>query len=276
MSPQAPRESEPIFFASICHPTTYATAQPIESEKKMSSSCCGSSPAKEPQRGSVSTELPIVIIGTGPVGLAAAANCAQRGLPFLILDKGSRVGHAVESWAQVRLFSPWRYNMEKQSRSLLEKTDWQAPDDEALPSGRELLEQYLQPLAAHPSIQPFLRLNAEVVTVGRKNLDRVRSSGRESQPFELTLAGGERSTWSERHKRYETRAKPSTMAYYSICRRSAGSTSILLATTSGGRDGGLGKGSTGRCVSTKKLSVQFLTNSVVTRRSAESSIPDEG
>ena len=157
----------------------------------MSSSCCGSSPAKEPQRGSVSTELPVVIIGTGPVGLAAAANCAQRGLPFLILDKGSRVGHAVKSWAQVRLFSPWRYNMEKQSRSLLEKTDWQAPDDEALPTGRELLEQYLQPLAAHPSIEPFLRLDAEVVAVGRKNLDRVRSAGRESQPFELTLADGE-------------------------------------------------------------------------------------
>jgi thioredoxin reductase len=157
----------------------------------MSSNCCGGSPSDRPQSTEDLSRLPVVIIGAGPVGLAAAANCVQRDLPFLLLEKGPSVGHAIENWAHVRLFSPWRYNVESQARTLLEETNWTAPDAEVLPTGRDLVEQYLKPLADHPGIQPFLRLNSEVLSVGRKNLDKVRSAGRDDQPFAISLADGE-------------------------------------------------------------------------------------
>ena len=38
------------------------------------------------------SELPVVVIGAGPVGLAAAAELAERGLPFRVLEAGGRVG----------------------------------------------------------------------------------------------------------------------------------------------------------------------------------------
>lgn len=49
----------------------------------------------------------VVIIGAGPVGLAAGAHALERGLTPLILEAGSQPGHAIRQWSHVRLFSPW-------------------------------------------------------------------------------------------------------------------------------------------------------------------------
>src|SRR5439155_24662083 len=56
--------------------------------------------------------LPVVVIGAGPVGLAAAAHLSERGLPFLVLEAGDGIAASVREWGQVRLFSPWRYNID--------------------------------------------------------------------------------------------------------------------------------------------------------------------
>jgi len=53
--------------------------------------------------------LPVVVIGAGPVGLAAAAELAERGITFLVLEAGDSAGAAISQWGHVRLFSPWRY-----------------------------------------------------------------------------------------------------------------------------------------------------------------------
>ena len=62
--------------------------------------------------------LPVAIIGAGPVGLAAAARLIERGLQPLIFEKGSHVGAAVADWGHVRVFSPWRYNIDTAARSM--------------------------------------------------------------------------------------------------------------------------------------------------------------
>ena len=96
--------------------------------------------------------LPVVIIGAGPIGLAAAANLAERGIDFTVLEAGDRVADSVQLWGLTRLFSPWKHLVDPASRRLLEATGWVQPDEDGLPTGAELVEQYLAPLAALDSI----------------------------------------------------------------------------------------------------------------------------
>src|SRR3546814_19607417 len=51
-------------------------------------------------------DLPVVVIGAGPVGLAAAAHLVERGLRPLVLERGTRVGAALHAWGPVTVFSP--------------------------------------------------------------------------------------------------------------------------------------------------------------------------
>src|SRR3954471_8182239 len=133
-------------------------------------------------------DLPVAVIGAGPIGLAAAAHLAARGLDFVVLEAGDRVGASVRQWGQVRLFSPWRFNTDPTARALLAATGWIAPDPETLPTGDELVQRYLEPLAAHPDIAPHLRLGAAVTAIARRGFDKVRTAGRDTAPFVLRLA----------------------------------------------------------------------------------------
>ncbi|MEU4689718.1 FAD-dependent oxidoreductase [Actinoplanes sp. NPDC023714] len=140
--------------------------------------------------------LPVVVVGAGPVGLAAAAHLHERGIPFLVLEAGDRVGASVRQWAHVGLFSPWRYDIDAAARRLLDAAGWAAPDDEDLPTGGQLAEAYLEPLAKLPAIAPHLRLGARVTAMSRLGADRVRTAGRAGLPFVVRLADGTEITAS--------------------------------------------------------------------------------
>ncbi len=144
-----------------------------------------------------SRHLPVAVIGAGPVGVAAAAHLATRGLDFVVLEAGDSVGASIKDWAHVRLFSPWRYNTDPTARALLETTGWTAPDPETLPTGGDLIDMYLAPLAAHPAIAPHIRLGVAVTAIARQGLDKVRTAGRETAPFLLRLSNGEELLASE-------------------------------------------------------------------------------
>jgi thioredoxin reductase len=132
--------------------------------------------------------LPIAIIGAGPVGLAAAAQLHERQEPFVIFEAGPTVGHAMRGWGHVQMFSPWRYTVDKTATRLLEATGWRAPDPDAYPTGRDMAEAYLEPLAALPQIRAHLHLGARVVAVARAGIDKLKDAGREQAPFELHVA----------------------------------------------------------------------------------------
>ncbi len=129
------------------------------------------------------SSLPIVVIGAGPVGLAAAVYLLQRGETPLVLEAGASVGASVAQWAHVRVFSPWEFNIDPAARALLEAHGWAAPPAGDYPTGQELLDHYLRPLAALPEIQPRVRLGARVTGVARQGYSRLSSAGREAAPF---------------------------------------------------------------------------------------------
>src|ERR687889_212989 len=92
---------------------------------------------------SARTGLPVVVIGAGPVGLAAAAHLLDRGLEPLILEAGPQVGANIAQWRHVRLFSPWCLALDPVSVRLLDQAGWTGPDPDTLPTGADLLETYL-------------------------------------------------------------------------------------------------------------------------------------
>jgi thioredoxin reductase len=129
--------------------------------------------------------LPVAIIGGGPVGLAAAAHLITRNEKFILFESGHTVGSNILEWGHVRMFSPWQYNIDKNAKRLLEKTGWESPNQEEIPTGKELVEKYLVPLRQLPEISKGLSLNTKVVGVTKKGLDLLKDTGREDRPFQL-------------------------------------------------------------------------------------------
>lgn len=127
--------------------------------------------------------LPVAIIGGGPIGLAAAAHLAKRGIAFKLFEASDSVGNNLLSWGHVQVFSPWKYNIDKASEELLLESGWVAPDKDGLPTGRQLVEAYFKPLAELPSIEQGIHLNTKVVSIGRKGVDKMKTRQREEKPF---------------------------------------------------------------------------------------------
>jgi thioredoxin reductase len=144
------------------------------------------------------TDLPVVVVGAGPVGLAAAAHLLSYGLTPLVLEAGDRVGAAIRDWAHVRTFTPWRYLVDGAAEKLLAPTGWVRPEGDVPPTGGEIVERYLEPLAA--ALHSHVRTGARVVAVSRLGMDKARSVGRDQTPFVVRVRdrGGEVSEISAR------------------------------------------------------------------------------
>ena len=125
-------------------------------------------------------DLPVVVIGAGPQGLAAAAHLLERGLEPLVLETGLEPASAVAEWGHVRLFSAWPELVDSASVRLLEPTGWTAPS-EGYPTGAEWIDGYLAPLAK--TLGEHVRYDARVIGVSRKGRDRLVDADRAEQPF---------------------------------------------------------------------------------------------
>src|SRR5690349_2759928 len=120
--------------------------------------------------------LPVVVIGAGPVGLAAAAHLWSRGLTPLVLESGATVGAGVRRWAHVRMFSPWEYNIDQRAAEMLSAHGWRAPDPAQFPTGQQIVEQYLEPLAATPELAPHIRFGTQVIAITKQRRDRMKNT----------------------------------------------------------------------------------------------------
>ncbi len=132
----------------------------------------------------------VAIIGAGPVGLAAAAHLLERGLKPIVLEAGDSVGHAVRQWGHVQMFSPWEYNIDSAAARLLAPTGWNSPEPHQYPTGAELFERYLEPLATNTVLAPHIRNSSRVTDISRVGFDKLKSRGREAAPFEIRYRNG--------------------------------------------------------------------------------------
>ncbi|GAB3500423.1 FAD-dependent oxidoreductase [Amycolatopsis cihanbeyliensis] len=130
-------------------------------------------------------ELPVAVVGAGPVGLAAAAELVERGIEPVVLERGDGAGAAVAEWGHVRLFSPWSELIAPAAARLLADTGWERPSGAVYPTGAEWADSYLRPLAA--ALGERVWCGAEVVGVARRGRDRVVDAGRDTEPLTVHI-----------------------------------------------------------------------------------------
>ncbi|HWM90479.1 MAG TPA: FAD-dependent oxidoreductase [Thermoanaerobaculia bacterium] len=137
----------------------------------------------------------IAILGAGPVGLEAALAASEGGYPFTVYEAAPTPGGNVRSWGHVRMFTPWDLNVSPRMRRRLD-----APSGSECPTGHELAERLLDPIATLPDVAPNLRLGTRVLSLGREGLlkhEEIANAERGRRPFRILLSDGDRE-WTDR------------------------------------------------------------------------------
>ena len=90
----------------------------------------------------------------------------------------------------VQLISTWEYNLDRAAERLLKPTGWNSPDPQQYPTGAELVEHYLEPLASRTALAGHIRTSSRVTDISRAGFDKLKSQGRERAPFEIRYQNG--------------------------------------------------------------------------------------
>ncbi len=133
----------------------------------------------------------IAVIGTGPIGLETALYAQALGYEVKLFER-AEIAANVRAWDFVRLFSPWSMNMTPLSRRALRQADgWREPPAEICPTGRELRENYLLPLAHSAPLRDAIHADTRVIAVGKNDYaksDAIGSPSRADSPFRLLVS----------------------------------------------------------------------------------------
>ena len=127
------------------------------------------------------------VIGAGPIGLEAGLAAAERGLEFTIYEAAPTPGGYVRRWGHVPTFTPWDMNVSRRARVALGGA---APAGEVLPTGDELAEGLIEPLAQSGPLAGRVRLGTRVKAIAREGLlkhEAIGSEDRAARPFRLLL-----------------------------------------------------------------------------------------
>ncbi len=142
----------------------------------------------------------IAILGAGPTGLEAALAAVEGGFPFTLYEASPGVAGNVRAWGHVRLFTPWEMNVSARMRRHLEAAGREVPGGPECPTGDDLAERLLAPIAALPEIATRLRLGTRVLSVGREGLlkhEEIATAERGRRPFRLLLSDASGREWTE-------------------------------------------------------------------------------
>ena len=129
----------------------------------------------------------VLVIGAGPMGIAAAIGAADHGAEVTVIERGE-VGASLRTWGSTRFFSPLHMNVSARMRELLGDA---MPDPEALLTGAEYVDRVLLPLANCELLRGRVHTGQTVVAVGRRGLTRTDYAGhplRAERPFRILCA----------------------------------------------------------------------------------------
>lgn len=138
----------------------------------------------------------VAVLGAGPAGLDAALALGEAGLRYTLYEVGPAAAHNVRRWGHVHLFTPWSMNASPRARQRLRRAGHIVPDSDECPTGEELVDGLLAPLAGLPEVAANLRTNVEVVEVGRQGVLK-HEAGRDGRAFRLLLRGRGGREWVE-------------------------------------------------------------------------------
>jgi thioredoxin reductase len=113
----------------------------------------------------------VVVVGAGPIGLAAAIGALDRAFDVTVLEAGE-IGSSLRTWGATRFFTPLRMNVHR------------AIDNDSLLTGPEYVERVLLPLAEKVKV----KTNTRVVSITRRGLSRTDYAGhplRAERPFQV-------------------------------------------------------------------------------------------
>ena len=113
----------------------------------------------------------VVVIGAGPVGLAAALGALARGFEVTVLERES-VGASIRRWGATRFFSPLAMNVPPGAAELI-----RLPDPGMILTGPEYVDAVLVPLARSAPLANRVREHHAVVAVARAGMSRTELVG---------------------------------------------------------------------------------------------------
>ena len=132
----------------------------------------------------------VLVIGAGPMGIAAAIGAADRGHDVTVLERGE-AGASLRTWGPARFFSPLHMNVSPRMRELLGAD---MPDGDALLTGDEYVDRVLVPLVEREPLRGRVRGGRGVVAIGRRGLTRGDYAGhplRAERPFRVVCSNEE-------------------------------------------------------------------------------------
>jgi thioredoxin reductase len=130
----------------------------------------------------------IAVLGAGPVGLEAALTARALGFPVTLYERG-RVAEYVQRWGHLKLFTPFGMMATPLGRAALrlDNPKHDLPGDAENVTGRDFVAAYLEPLAMTAPLIENLKLETQVVQVGKSGMFKTDAEGRGERPFRLLV-----------------------------------------------------------------------------------------